>query len=105
MKFCFSCGIWILLWFSVQKQYGIEKWNPHYLAFLLSFGPVIIAQIMANLTENSKRSILYPFHKDGWKTLSTHLIISFLICIGPVYVIVHMLLTNPGESFYFWIRN
>lgn len=97
--------IWILLFFAVQKQYGIHEWNPHYMAFLTSVGPVVIAQIMANLTESTKRSIFYPFHKDGWKTMSTHLIISSLMCIGPVYVMVHMLLSNPGDSFYYWIRN
>ena len=99
-----NCMIWTLIWFSIQKQYGINEWNPHYLAFLASAGPIIIAQIMANLTERSKRSIFYPFHKDGWKTLSGHLIISSLVCIGPVYVLVHMLLSNPGDSFYFWLH-
>ena len=100
-----SGAIWISIWFAIQKQYGIHEWNPHFLAFLVSFGPVIIAQIMTNLTETSKRSILYPFHKDGWKTMSSHLIISFLICIGPIYVAIHTLLSNPGDSLYFWIRN
>lgn len=98
-----NCGIWALLYLAVQdKSYDA---SPHYLAFLVSFGPLIIAQIMANLTERSKRSIFYPFHKDGWKTMSSHLIISALVCIGPVYLLVHMLLANPGQSFYFWLRN
>ena len=64
----------------------------------------IIAQVMANITERGKRSIFYPFHKDGWKTLSMHIITSALVCIGPVYIIIHMLLSNPGDSFYFWLR-
>ena len=98
--------IWTLLWFSVQKQYGLDQWSPHYLAFLTSFGPLIIAQIMANITETSnKRSILYPFHKEGWKEMSFHLLISSLVCIGPVYAMVHMTLSDPGNTFYFWIRN
>ena len=100
-----NCTIWTLLWFSVQKQYGLDQWSPHYLAFLTSFGPLIIAQIMANITETSKRSILYPFHKEGWKEMSFHMIISSLVSIWPVYVMVHMLLAEPGNSFYFWIRN
>ena len=100
-----NCAIWSLLWFAVQKQYGIHEWNPHYLAFLTSFGPVVIAQLMTNLTEGAKRSIFYPFHKDGWKAMSMHVAISSLLCIGPVYVMVHMLLSNPGDAFYFWIRN
>ena len=100
-----NCGIWILLWFAVQKQHGLHEWNPHYLAFLASFGPVIIAQVLANITESSKRSIFYPFHKEGWKELSFHLIIAAAVCIGPVYVLVHMILSEPGQAFYFWIRN
>ena len=100
-----NCTIWTLLWFSVQKQYGLHQWSPHYLAFLTSFGPLIIAQIMANITETSKISILYPFHKEGWKEMSFHMIISTVVSVWPVYVMVHMLLAEPGNSFYFWIRN
>ena len=99
-----NCAIWALLWCAITNQHGVQEWNPHYLAFLASAGPTVIAQIMANLTESSKRSIFYPFHKDGWKTISGHVLISTLACIGPVYVMVHMLLSNPGDSFYFWLR-
>ena len=31
------------------------------------------------MTDKSKRSIIYPFHKEGWKTMSGHLIISWLV--------------------------
>jgi len=99
-----NCAIWALLWCAITNQHGVQEWNPHYLAFLASAGPTVIAQIMANLTESSKRSIFYPFHKDGWKTISGHVLISTFACIGPVYVMVHMLLSNPGDSFYFWLR-
>ena len=51
----FSFCIWTLLWFAIQKQFGIHEWNPHYLACLVSMGPILIAQTMANLTENSKK--------------------------------------------------
>ena len=101
----FSFCIWTLLWFAIHKQFGIHEWNPHYLACLVSMGPILIAQTMTNLTKNSKRSILYPFHKDGWKTISTHLIFAFLVSIGPIYIMIHTLLSNPGDSFYFWVRN
>ena len=70
----------------------------------MSCGPVVLAQVMANLTERSKRSIFYPFHKDGWKTMSGHLIVSAVACVVPVYAMAHMLLANPGNSFYFWLR-
>ena len=83
----------------------VQPWSPHVYAFLTSFGPLIIAQAMTNLTDISKRSVLYPFHKEGWKTMSSHLIISSILTIGPVYIMIHMLLSNPGESFYFMIRN
>ena len=98
----FNLAIWTLIWFA--KIEHKQCCNPHYLAFLASVGPLILAQIMANITETGKRSMVYPFHKDGWKTLSSHLIISSLVCIGPVYILVHMLLADPGDSFYFWIR-
>ena len=38
------------------------------------------------------------------KVISGHVLISSLACIGPVYAMVHMLLSQPGESIYFWIR-
>ena len=99
-----NMSIWGLVWFAVQEKYGIGEWNPHYLAFLASVGPLIIAQVLTNLTENGKRSIIYPFHKDGWKAMSLHLVISSVVCLAPVYVLVHMLLASPGESFYYWLR-
>ena len=34
---------------------------------------------MDNLTDKSKRSMIYPFHREGWKTMSGHLIISWLV--------------------------
>ena len=99
-----NCVIWCLVWWSVTGQHGVSQWSPHSLACLASVGPVVLAQAMANLTETTKRSMFYPFHKDGWRTLTVHVLISSLVCVGPVYVMVHMLLSNPGEGAYFWIR-
>jgi len=98
-----SC-IWAGLWFAVTKQHGLDNLSPHHMAFLVSIGPLILAQVMDNLTDKSKRSMIYPFHREGWKTMSAHLIISWLVTILPVYATVHMLLAEPGHSLYFWIR-
>ena len=87
----------------VQKT-TLDPESPHLVALLVSSGPVALAQLMANLTERTKRSMFYPFHKDGWKTMSGHLVVSAVACIVPVYVMVHMLLAQPGQSFYFWLR-
>ena len=38
-----------------------------------------MVQVMDNLTDKSKRSMIYPFHKEGWKTMSGHLIISWMV--------------------------
>ena len=38
-----------------------------------------MAQVIDNLTDKSKRSIIYPFHREGWKTMSGHLVISWLV--------------------------
>jgi sterol desaturase/sphingolipid hydroxylase (fatty acid hydroxylase superfamily) len=102
-----NCFIWSLLWFAVSKQHGLDKWNVHGMSFLVSVGPLLIAQAMTNITERckSKRSIFYPFHKDGWKALSMHLLCASLMVVAPVYIMIHMLLSNPGDSFYFWVRS
>merc|ERR1719357_602102 len=93
--------VWVWLWLESAST---VRENVHLLSFLVSFGPLILAQVMANLTDKSKRSIFYPFHKDGWKTMSSHLVISAVACIAPIYIMVHMLLAQPGNSFYFWLR-
>ena len=80
-----NCAIWAILWLAVRQEYQLHTINPHYLALLVSAGPVVLAQVgclcllpyhhyifhkvMANLTENTKRSMFYPFHKDGWKVI------------------------------------
>jgi sterol desaturase/sphingolipid hydroxylase (fatty acid hydroxylase superfamily) len=105
-----NCIIWTVLWFAFRKKYGMdliggESWNPHAMALLASVGPIVVAQIMANLTERTTRSILYPFHKDSWSTMNFHLLLSSLQTVVPVYIMVHMLLSPPGHAFYFWVRN
>ena len=95
--------------------------TPGMMAVLLSAGPVVLAQLMANITDKTKRSVLYPFHKvdkrhfllnyhcvyhqDGWRTMSGHLVVSVLTCVLPVYVLVHMALSSPGESVYIYLSN
>ena len=37
--------VWIGLWFAVTKQHGMEEVNPHYMAFLVSVGPLVLAQV------------------------------------------------------------
>ena len=107
-----NCAIWAILWLAVRQEYQLHTINPHYLALLVSAGPVVLAQVglnlfayvcfhititslkvMANLTENTKRSMFYPFHKDGWKVtnylpttkLSDHHRSSAGMCSSPAW--------------------
>ena len=41
-------------------------------------------KVMANLTENTKRSMFYPFHKDGWKVTKQKMVMGAI----PRYIIV-----------------
>ena len=88
-----NCAIWSLLWFALQKEYGLDEINPHYLAFLASFGPLIIAQVMANITESSKskRSIFYPFHK-------VNMVLESFYNIGIIHISIFI---NLGLREYF----
>ena len=79
--------------------------TPWMMAALLSVGPLVLAQLMANITDKTRRSMIYPFHRDGWGTLSGHLGISVLACVLPVYALVHMALSQPGEAAYFYLWN
>ena len=41
--------------------------------------------------------------QDGWRVMSSHLVISALVTLLPVYILVHMVLAQPGEAAYFYI--
>ena len=99
-----TCCAWPLVWWALTSQHSVHLWSPHTLALLASGGPVLLAQAMANLTEAGRRPLLYPFHKEGWRASSGHLVISVLVTVAPVYVLVHMLLSQPGQGAYFWLR-
>ena len=61
-----NCLAWALLWLRLTDSPQVEDltWlTPAIMAFIVGAGPVILAQSMANMTDNSKRSIFYPFHK------------------------------------------
>jgi hypothetical protein len=99
-----NCAVWSVLWLAVRQQYGLDTWSPHLLALLVSAGPALLAQAMANLTDRTNRSMFYPFHKDGWRAINGHVAIASLVCVGPVYATVHMLLSPPGHAVYFALR-
>ena len=62
-----NCLAWALLWLRLtdSAQLGqLAGWlTPTTMAAMIGAGPVILAQLMANMTDNTKRSIFYPFHK------------------------------------------
>jgi len=93
--------VWVLIWkAAVSKQPNL---NPHVLAVLASVGPVGLAQLMVSI-QDPRRSILYPFQRDSFGTVALHLILPFVLCIGPVYTLVDTLLSPPGDALFFWIR-
>jgi len=98
-----NCLAWLLLWLKLTDSplLELDMISPALMAFNVGAGPVILAQTMANLTDKTKRSMFYPFHKDGWKTMSGHLVISGLVCVLPVSLLVHMALSQPGHAAYF----
>ena len=105
-----DCVVTIMLLFSwtrymlwLQLSGSSSLFTPGMMATLLSAGPVLLAQLMANITDKTRRSVLYPFHRDGWGTLSGHLVISVLTCVLPVYILAHMALSQPGEAAYFYV--
>merc|ERR1711879_488033 len=94
---------WCVFWSRLTGSSSVL--TPSMMAVLLSAGPLVLAQLMANITDKTKRSVLYSFHKDGWRTMSGHLVISVLTTVLPVYILVHMALSSPGESVYFYLSN
>jgi len=100
-----NCLIWFCFYEKMMNNEMTRGISINTVAFLVSAGPIIIAQIMANLTDKSKRSIFYPFHKDGWRNISSHLMISTVACVVPVFIFVHMILSEPGLSSYYALWN
>ena len=86
--------VWFTIFLAVRQEYNIHTWSPHILAFVASFGPVVLAQVM----DRSKRSLFYPFHKETYQRLSFHILVSTTVCIVPVYILVHSLLAAPGKG-------
>ena len=61
-----NCLAWALLWLKLTDSHLVKEldWlSPAAMSFIIGAGPVILAQTMANMTDNTKRSIFYPFHK------------------------------------------
>lgn len=44
-----NCAIWAILWLAVRQEYQLHTINPHYLALLVSAGPVVLAQVGLNI--------------------------------------------------------
>ena len=62
-----NCLAWLLLWLKLTDSplLELDMISPALMAFIVGAGPVILAQTMANLTDKTKRSMFYPFHKVG----------------------------------------
>ena len=56
---------WALLWLKLTDypMADLQQLSPVLMAFIIGAGPVLLAQTMANITDTTKRSIFYPFHK------------------------------------------
>ena len=111
-EFVIYMGLNLVIWgmlycavLDVNVYNGDNKWKdcPNTMACLISVGPIVIAQVMASLTDTGRRakSILYPFHKDKIRDMAFHLVISTLMCVVPVYVMTHTLLSEPGHAFFY----
>ena len=59
-----NCLAWALLWLRLTDS-GLVDWvSPATLAFTISAGPLVLAQVMANVTNTgTRRSVFYPFHQ------------------------------------------
>ena len=57
--------VWLMLWCKVtnSNMINMDMVSNSMMAALVSVGPVVLAQLMANMTDRTKRSVFYPFHK------------------------------------------
>ena len=60
-----NCLAWTLLGLKITDSslLDLHKISPALMAVIIGAGPVILAQTMTNMTDKTKRSIFYPFHK------------------------------------------
>ena len=99
-----TCLTWALLWLRLTNSRlvaGLDWVSPACLAFSISAGPLLLAQVMANLTNTgSKRSVFYPFHpvRPPPRPPASGL------CVLPVYSLVYTVLSLPGQGTYFTLR-
>ena len=87
---------------SMNQKFG---WNS-----VLNFRRVTHFRLCLLETQGQKRVVFLPtlFVVNTIRSLlqcsSWSAVVCVQVCIGPVYGMVHMLLSQPGEGVYFWIR-
>jgi sterol desaturase/sphingolipid hydroxylase (fatty acid hydroxylase superfamily) len=81
--------------------------NPYLVALLMSVGPSIMGMILIAVT--SRRpfarpayTFLYPFHKEKWfGAFGINVLLSLCLTVLPVYQMVYMFVSEPGQGVYF----
>uniref|UniRef100_A0A7S1RL96 Fatty acid hydroxylase domain-containing protein n=1 Tax=Alexandrium catenella TaxID=2925 RepID=A0A7S1RL96_ALECA len=81
--------------------------DPHALAFIMSVGPLVIGAVLLALSSRRpfatpRITFLYPFHKEKWLgAFGLNVVISLSVTVLPVYHLVHMLVSEPGNGIYY----
>ncbi|CAK0857045.1 unnamed protein product [Prorocentrum cordatum] len=94
----------------VSKQSLGILGNPSVIAFLMAGGPAVVGIMM--LAVSTARpfarpafTFLYPFHKEKWLgAFGINVLVSLSVTVVPVYHMVHMFVSEPGQAVFFQLR-
>jgi len=89
-----------------KEQLGPFR-NPYAVALAMGTGPAIVGIILLAATSrqpfaNPALTFLYPFHKEKWLgAFGLNVLMSLSVTVLPVYHMVHMFVSEPGQGVYF----
>merc|ERR1711920_1170271 len=81
--------------------------DPRVLALTMSLGPLVVGIALLGATSRRpfatpRLTYLYPFHKERWLgAFGLNVVISLAVTVLPVYHMIHMFLSEPGQGVYF----
>ena len=99
-------GLPFLTYWSINHKVDASK-----VALLVSVSPIVCSVVLHSVLtrrffEKPRRALLYPFHKESiLGGLGMHLLVGAVTSVVPVFHMLETVLSQPGTSVYFKLRN
>mmetsp|Transcript_136442 Transcript_136442/g.423947 ORF Transcript_136442/g.423947 Transcript_136442/m.423947 type:complete len:80 (-) Transcript_136442:128-367(-) len=74
---------------------------------MMAVGPLLVGAALLAVTSrrpfgSPRLTFLYPFHKERWLgAFGLNVAVSLSVTVLPVYHLVHMVASKPGDGIYY----